>query len=706
MPITAEFLADFSDFTRGAKEGERALNGLEQESKDFAKEFDKAVAGLDFEKLMTNPIGGAKDAIVSLTSVLPPMAQAAIASATALAGMAAASFKVADWTADLASNLGDLSDKTGVSVPALSRLSDAATVAGSDIEAVSNVLFAMNKQLAEHPTEFAAALDDIGLEFSSFMELKPDERLMAIAGALEAQVDPVDRVRAGTDLLGRSYKDMGPVLYDLADAMEMVGGIDPFTDEDAKTAEQFKMEVSALKLEFTAMARDIGATVLPAFTGFFNFLRENDALKFTRDYVERATWAFDALENSIRFITGNFVDMGPKVEGADQVLAGLQNTVESNALAMPSLTDAMSRLSEMTKEDEKATRAAEAEQKKMQEALDALAVSGATWQDVLAGMSGELIENIKYGIQANLTNEQMNTLWGAMVPQIKAVGDAMRAESAALKEKQDLEQARLTALQDLYEQYDAAVRASSGTTTQSRIDDAWRAADEQIKAMAKAGTFTEEAYVLIQRTAKQTADNIARSALEQDVYSKAHYEKLAADARRAYTEAAAASGEYSAARLEHLRLEAEKAEATLGDWQTAADNALKNVKGAADQAGDAMKRVADETEAATIQSYALGEAMRAIGEGSLSAMEQQRGHYESQRAIIDAYRAAGIPINISNIGGAASLSEGLKGGYAPKYPTVTINVQGSVLSTQHDLARAVGDALTNSYRSAGNRQPV
>src|SRR5262245_44752302 len=172
MAITAHFTADFDDFVKGTRDAGAALTGLEGQSVDFSKEFNTAFAGLDIQRLLTDPVDGASAAIEGLTGFLPPMAQGAIAAAGALTAVGTAVYQLASYTADTAAHLGDLSVKTGASVPELSRLSDAASIAGTDIDALGNVLYAMNRQMAQHPREFVAALKDIGLEFEHFKELK------------------------------------------------------------------------------------------------------------------------------------------------------------------------------------------------------------------------------------------------------------------------------------------------------------------------------------------------------------------------------------------------------------------------------------------------------------------------------------------------------------------------------------------------------
>jgi hypothetical protein len=46
------------------------------------------------------------------------------------------------------------------------------------------------------------------------------------------------------------------------------------------------------------------------------------------------------------------------------------------------------------------------------------------------------------------------------------------------------------------------------------------------------------------------------------------------------------------------------------------------------------------------------------------------------------------------------------GGYLGTGSPISITINGSVLANKDEIARVVGDAVTSSYRSGGNRLPV
>jgi hypothetical protein len=68
------------------------------------------------------------------------------------AGVAVAgvvSFELAEKAAAIGGNLNDMSEKTGIAVPVLSRFSNALQVAGSDVNTMSNAVFMMQRNMAE-----------------------------------------------------------------------------------------------------------------------------------------------------------------------------------------------------------------------------------------------------------------------------------------------------------------------------------------------------------------------------------------------------------------------------------------------------------------------------------------------------------------------------------------------------------------------------
>jgi hypothetical protein len=162
---------------------------------------------------------------------------------------------------------------------------------------------------------------------------------------------------------------MAPSLYDLADAMDLVGGLDPITAEDAANAEKFQMEIAALQVNFKSIARDIGLALVPAFNALLEILKDKTwGLGGFGGVVSATKKELGLLADAASFVTGNFTTMGPPIEGADKVMAGLKTSTKGLALALPDLDAALAANKAMAKEDEKTLRELEAAHKKAEAA--------------------------------------------------------------------------------------------------------------------------------------------------------------------------------------------------------------------------------------------------------------------------------------------------------------------------------------------------
>ena len=144
----------------------------------------------------------------------------------------------------------------------------------------------------------------------------------------------------------------------------------------------------------------------------------------------------------------------------------------------------------------------------------------------------------------------------------------------------------------------------------------------------------------------------------------------------------------------------------------------------------------NQAQQAAGQYAALGQAATYVA-GSFQNLWTQVGHapgYEGSlrtaNDMLSEYARAGVPVHGGLIPGAPHRAAGgpvasgspywvgetgpelfvpkTSGSIVPAGATggVTVNVYGSVLSTQRELATLVGDAVTQSYRQGGNRQPV
>jgi len=182
----------------------------------------------------------------------------------AVLGVAAvAAFELGDRAAKTGAMLHDLSEKTGIAVGPLSVLSKAAQVAGSDITTLSNAVFMMQKNMGENPDKFEKGLQRIGLQFAEFRRLAPEEQFKAIAAGLKATEDPVERNTAGFELMGRQFRDLAPTMMKLNEALALTADFKPWTEEQARLAEEYEMHMASIRLHLEGIVNGMGKQLLP-----------------------------------------------------------------------------------------------------------------------------------------------------------------------------------------------------------------------------------------------------------------------------------------------------------------------------------------------------------------------------------------------------------------------------------------------------------
>lgn len=658
MAITAEFKSDFTDFTRGVKEAERDIADLEQSTKQSAGGIEGAIKAIDFEKLFADPLGQAKAALMGFADTLGTVGLGVTAAVAALGALGIAFVKLAGDAADSGAELGDLSDKTGITVPALSRLSNAAQVAGTDINTLSNIAYTMQQRMATHPEEFAQGLQRLGINAREFSLQPLDEKLLAVSRALEAQEDPLERTTAGTELLGRQYRNSAAALMDLSKAAEMTADMEVWTKEQAEAAERFQMQINRIKLEFSELALSIGKLVIPALVGLI------DNTKAASDRL-RELWAE----------TGWARAMATYKEWAGIAKEGVLELLGVTA-KLPEVTNpAAAGIRDITKATTDGSNAAVG-------SVKSLTAAFGEQQRSLRTMAEERQR------QAAAERELQRETKQAADEYYKGIRETLARDEKARDEQRKREAEATKVLQKVQQDYSDAVAASSTSATEVRIRNANRAAVEETKKLAELGVTSNAAYDLIINKNTATKDNIIRNTLEQDKTSKAYYEKLAREAEQAYAAAKASGENYTAAAIENLRLQAENAQQVLGNWQTYADRVLTGAK-------DTMASLAEQWTTFVGQKPASPfdtNRNTSTGGGTLGGTLPPGWQTPTTAELIPIYGA----------GGYLGMGQAMRNQQAP----VTVTFNGPVLGTSHDISRAVGSALTKAYSQGGNRLPV
>jgi uncharacterized phage infection (PIP) family protein YhgE len=120
-------------------------------------------------------------------------------------------------------------------------------------------------------------LERLGVSIGSLKGASASQQLGIVADALRRVRDPADRTRIGTELLGRAYLELVPLLEDgaaginkLIVAQTKLGAT--FTDAQIKKLADADDAIKRMKASFSGLATILVSSVAPALTFFFDSL--------------------------------------------------------------------------------------------------------------------------------------------------------------------------------------------------------------------------------------------------------------------------------------------------------------------------------------------------------------------------------------------------------------------------------------------------
>lgn len=219
---------------------------------------------------------------------------AAIAAATALTGMVTA-------TADAGDQFHELSQRTGISVEALSGLKYAAELSGASIEGVATGLKFLGKNMAEAKSgtgEVSAAFKSIGVNVKDATgQLRPtNDVLLELADKFRNMEDGSNKVAIAMKIFGRSATEIIPLLNEgRAGISKMIAEAErlglAFTTEGAAAADEFNDNLTKMNGHITGLIRTIGNDFLPIMNKLF------EALTPPRNPLAELTKIEDAIKN-------------------------------------------------------------------------------------------------------------------------------------------------------------------------------------------------------------------------------------------------------------------------------------------------------------------------------------------------------------------------------------------------------------------------
>lgn len=188
------------------------------------------------------------------------------------AGVFATAFMVmAKDSIDAMDKMNEASQKTGITVEALSQLGYAAKMSGVDTDSFTTAMVKFNRTIAEGATgsgKAAEAFKAIGISAEELKSSTPDEILAKVAERFVGFADGANKTALAIALFGRAGADMIPMLNEGADGIaamrqeaDALGGT--MSKSAAVAADQFNDNLDKMMIKMKSFVKGIVSEVIP-----------------------------------------------------------------------------------------------------------------------------------------------------------------------------------------------------------------------------------------------------------------------------------------------------------------------------------------------------------------------------------------------------------------------------------------------------------
>jgi hypothetical protein len=169
--------------------------------------------------------------------------------------------------------LNDAADATGSTVERLSALEDLGARTGVAFDTITGGVIKFNKALQDAgkpDSEEAQVFKRLGLDLAELKRLDPSDAFIKTAQAFGTFAAGGERARGEYLLLGRSTKELAPLLKDVAEAGQLNATV---TAAQAEEAEKFNKHLAGLAKNSQDFGRSLLIDVLPAMNTFLERLQ-------------------------------------------------------------------------------------------------------------------------------------------------------------------------------------------------------------------------------------------------------------------------------------------------------------------------------------------------------------------------------------------------------------------------------------------------
>lgn len=232
-----------------------------------------------------------------------------------LAGLAAGAGAAVMGVGNFADEILDTARATGQSTDSIQQWRNVAERAGTAPDVITRAAERMNRELGatgEVTDDTAAALGELGLSAEQLAGMDADERMRALMGALSDVDDTARAAELGTEIFGRQWTQIAPVLADSsAELDQLLDSAKEYslTAEELAQADEFREGMVELRQELRQAWHEIGLELMPHLERFADWLRE-DGVEVLTGFVERiatlSEW-FGSLPEGVQTSIATFV---------------------------------------------------------------------------------------------------------------------------------------------------------------------------------------------------------------------------------------------------------------------------------------------------------------------------------------------------------------------------------------------------------------
>jgi hypothetical protein len=254
---------------------------------------------------------------------------------------------------DNASNIVDLSQKTGLAISTIQEFQHAAEQTGTTVDAFANSSFELSKRLAGDSKSVVAAVSALGLSFRDLQSLSPDEQFKEIAIALGQVKDQNEFAAIGVALFGKSFKEIASAVRE--DYRKLAEEAVKTTDAQIRAVEQLGDAWDKFMRDLTTHATGAaGALVLAGKAikeaGFLAVLKEGliqgDPIRgalsvVTKGFIDVELAALKADKGTTKLSAG-FQDLVKRLEENDKATKKSTASTDAYAKSVSALADKLS----------------------------------------------------------------------------------------------------------------------------------------------------------------------------------------------------------------------------------------------------------------------------------------------------------------------------------------------------------------------------